>query len=244
MSIGPFVNGAAIFLGSVLGASLGGHIPRRISERLPLVFGCVAMGLGISMITKVVSMPPVVLALIIGTILGEIIGVERGFRALARFARKGVDIITPKRYAAKAREKTNESTYIETFVSATVLFCFSGVGILGSLTEGMTGDPTLLLIKAIMDVFTAPIFAITLGYAVATLALPQIAVQMALLLSASLILPLTTPAMTADFTACGGFIMVATGFTISGIKTFPLSSMLPALVLVMPLSALWLRYAP
>ncbi len=189
-------------------------------------------------------MPPVVLALIIGTIIGEVIGLERGLRAIARLARKGVDVITPKRFTAKHREKTNDGAYLETFVSATVLFCFSGVGILGALTEGMTSDPTLLFIKSVMDLFTAPIFSITLGAAVAMLALPQTAIQMILLSSASLILPLTTPAMTADFTACGGFIMIATGLTISGIKTFPLSSMLPALVIVMPLSALWLRYVP
>ncbi len=44
-----------------------------------------------------------------------------------------------------------------------MLFCFSGVGIMGALTEGMTGDATLLLVKAIMDLFTALVFAISLG---------------------------------------------------------------------------------
>lgn len=50
---------------------------------------------------------------------------------------------------------------------------------------------------------------------------------------------MTTPAMIADFTACGGMIMLATGFRISGIKSFPIGNMLPALVLVMPISYLW-----
>jgi uncharacterized membrane protein YqgA involved in biofilm formation len=55
------------------------------------------------------------------------------------------------------------------------------------------------------------------------------------------ILPLTTPFMIADFSACGGFIMVPTGFRIAGIRSFAVANMLPALVLVMPMSALWLR---
>lgn len=240
MSIGPLVNGAAILLGGVAGAFLGARIPRRISERLPLVFGCVAIGLGVSMITKASSLPPVVMSLIVGTILGEIVGIERLFRFTARLARRAMGTFTPKRRL----DKDGDVVYTETFISATVLFCFSGVGVLGSLTEGMTGDSTLLLIKAVMDLFTAPIFAITLGYAGALLALPQTAIQFLLLSSAFLILPLTTPAMIADFGACGGFIMIATGLTIAGIKTFPLASMLPALALVMPLSALWLRFAP
>ncbi len=67
---------------------------------------------------------------------------------------------------------------------------------------------------------------------------------MALFASAGWILPHTTPEMIADFGACGGFIMIATGLTISGVKTFPLAGMLPALLLVMPLTALWIRFAP
>ncbi len=34
------------------------------------------------------------------------------------------------------------------------------------MSEGMTGDPTLLIVKSILDLFTAPIFASTMGAAV------------------------------------------------------------------------------
>lgn len=37
-------------------------------------------------------------------------------------------------------------------------------------------------------------------------------------------------------------IILATGFRICGIKPFPVASMLPSLVLVMPLSWLWFIY--
>jgi hypothetical protein len=47
--------------------------------------------------------------------------------------------------------------------------------------------------------------------------------------------------MLADFSACGGVIMLATGLRICGIKIFPIVNMLPALILVMPISALWAR---
>jgi hypothetical protein len=107
------------------------------------------------------------------------------------------------------------------------------------MSEGMTGDPTLLIVKAILDLFTAPIFASTMGLSVGILVVPQFAVQGILYYASSLILPLTTPDMLADFSACGGLIMLATGFRICGIKQFPVASMIPALLLVMPLSHLW-----
>ena len=123
-----------------------------------------------------------------------------------------------------------------------VLFCISAVGIFGSLTEGMTGDPSLLLVKAILDFFTAAIFATALGYSVAALAIPQFLIQATLFFLATRIMPLTTPTMVADFSACGGLIMVATGFRMAGIRHYSVANMLPALFLVMPVSAFWGHY--
>jgi uncharacterized membrane protein YqgA involved in biofilm formation len=48
--------------------------------------------------------------------------------------------------------------------------------------------------------------------------------------------------MIADFSACGGLILLATGFRIAEIKNFAVANMLPALFLVLPISALWARF--
>lgn len=45
-----------------------------------------------------------------------------------------------------------------------------------------------------------------------------------------------------DFKACGGFIMLATGFRMIKVKMFPIANMVPAMILVMPISALWVNY--
>ena len=45
-----------------------------------------------------------------------------------------------------------------------------------------------------------------------------------------------------DFKACGGFIMLATGFRMIKVKMFPIADMVPAMILVMPISALWVNY--
>lgn len=101
--------------------------------------------------------------------------------------------------------------FTEKYVAIMVLFCASGTGIIGAMTEGMTHDPNILLVKSIMDIFTAAIFATVLGYAVAVIAIPQLIIQ----------------------------LLLAAGFRIAGIKSFPVANMLPALILVMPVSYLW-----
>ncbi len=45
--------------------------------------------------------------------------------------------------------------------------------------------------------------------------------------------------MIADFKACGGILMLATGFRMIKVKMFPIADMLPAMILIMPISLLW-----
>ena len=234
--IGPFINGTALLAGSVAGAMIGPKLNVNIRTRMPMVFGCASMGLGVAMIVKVKLLAPVMLALVLGSLLGEIIQLENIIQNCAAKARVIIEKLT------RPSEDMDQEEFLDKFVALLVLFCMSGTGIYGSMTEGMTGDPTLLIVKSILDFFTAPIFASTMGFTVGILVFPQFIVQGLLFLGASLILPLTTPDMLADFSSCGGLIMLATGFRICGIKQFPVANMIPALILVMPLSYLWATY--
>ena len=106
----------------------------------------------------------------------------------------------------------------------------------------MTGDSTILISKSILDFFTAAIFACNLGFVVSLIAIPQFVIFTALFLLAGIIVPLTTPDMIADFKACGGFLMLATGFRMVKLKNFPTADMIPAMVLIMPMSWFWVNY--
>ena len=123
-----------------------------------------------------------------------------------------------------------------------VLFCASGTGIYGSLDSGMTGDSTILISKSVLDFFTAAIFACNLGYVVSVIAIPQFIIFYILFLLAKFIYPLTTPDMILDFKACGGFLMVATGFRMINVKMFPVADMIPAMIVIMPLSWMWTNW--
>ncbi len=244
MPIGVIVNCLAVLLGGVTGALLGERIPLKLRNVLPLIFGLASIAMGLGAVVQVNTLPAVILALILGSAIGELIDLEGLIaRAVGKVKGPMEKLFAKKKPGADIDDsllkESSGSEFMERFVSIIVLFCASGTGIFGALTEGITGDYTILLTKSILDFFTAIIFASTLGYLVAAVALPQFAVLMLLFISAALIMPLTTPIMLADFTALGGIIMLATGFRISGIKSFPIANMLPAFILVMPLSYLW-----
>ena len=236
MPIGVIINTVAIFLGGIAGALLGDKLPEKYKEQLNLIFGLCSMGMGISSIVLMKYMPAVVFALIIGTIVGLVFNLgDKVYELCSKLQRVMVRIVPKK--------ETNmlETEFLAILITVIVLFCSSGMGIYGSLSEGMTGDSSLLITKSILDFFTAAIFACNLGYIVSLIAVPQFVIFTTLFLSASFIVPLTTPDMIADFKACGGFLMLAAGFRILKLKMFPVVDMIPAMILVMPFSWFWVN---
>lgn len=236
MPIGVIINTVAIFLGGIAGALLGNKLPEKYKEQLNLIFGLCSMGMGISSIVLMKYMPAVVFALIIGTIVGLIFNLGDKVYELCSKLQKVMIRIVPKK-----ETNMSETEFLATLITVIVLFCSSGMGIYGSLSEGMTGDSSLLITKSILDFFTAAIFACNLGYIISLIAVPQFVIFTTLFLSASFIVPLTTPDMIADFKACGGFLMVAAGFRILKLKMFPVVDMIPAMILVMPFSWFWVN---
>ncbi len=231
--IGPLVNFSAVALGCFVGFTFGGRLPERVKKNMPLTFGCASMAIGISMISQVKQIPAVIIALLIGSLAGELIN----FHALLEYFSKMV-------YGKLA--KSGHSYHGMTFENFSVLFsillvifCFSGMGVVGSLDEGMTGDPSLLIVKACLDFLTAIIFSANIGYSLLVFVLPMFAVQSSLYLGASSINALLTPTIVSDFKATGGILMLAAGFNLLELKTFRLLNMLPAVFIVLVVSAVW-----
>lgn len=234
--LGPIINSACIVAGAVLGSLLAQRMGSSFQKNIMLVFGCISTGLGIFMIGKTHALPPVVCALMGGTVLGELFRLEPGVTWLSRkvavfFARRG-----------KQRSSVNAEIIQEQFAVFTVVFAASGLGFFGAMQEGLTGDSTMLLIKSLLDLPTAMFIAANIGAIIGVLCVPQFMVQAAVLLSAGFVSQWASPTVLADFSGCGGFIMLATGIRMCGIVQFPILSMLPALLLIMPISALWAHY--
>ena len=128
---------------------------------------------------------------------------------------------------------------MEQYITVVVLCCASGFGIYGTFVEAMSGESSILLSKSVLDFVTALIFAINLRYAVAIVPAPMLVVLLAMFGIGRLIAPIVSPTMLLDFTACGGILTLAAGLRVSGIKSTPITNLIPALILVMPLSWLW-----
>lgn len=223
MPIGVTVNCIAVLLGGVLGAILKNYFPERLKSALPNIFGLSAITMGVYFIIRLESLSAVVLAVILGTVVGELLGLEE-------------NLLTGLRNLEKRMPVRLGEDELDILISLIILFCFSGTGIFGAMNSAMTGDHSVLYAKAIMDFFTAIIFGTTAGFLVGLIAIPQFAVGALLFWGASYLLPGVTEVMLANFKACGGIITLAVGLKISNIKKTSVLNILPSLLLVFPFS--------
>lgn len=237
MPMGVIVNALSVVIGGVVGAAVGNRLSESFKDNLNLILGACSMGMGIGTIVLMENMPAVVFSVIIGTAVGLIVHLGDRIHGGARLMQKGIS-----RFVKNNNSSMSEEDFMETLVTVIVLFCASGTGIYGSIIAGMSGDHSILMAKSILDLFTAVVFACSLGMVVSLIAVPQFILFFLLFFLAGFIYPLTTPAMINDFKACGGFIMLATGFRMIRVKMFPTADMIPSMVLVMPFSWLWVTY--
>ncbi len=149
MPLGVICNVLAVALGGLIGSVGGQRLSEEFRQKLNLIFGICSMGIGISSIVLMRNMPAVILALILGTTLGIVthLGkhIENGGKRLAKLI--------------PGQGDTDNAL----LVTAIVLLCASGTGIYGSIVSGMSGDHSILIAKSILDIFTAMIFACSLG---------------------------------------------------------------------------------
>ncbi|WP_418695070.1 DUF554 domain-containing protein [Agathobaculum sp.] len=226
MPIGVLTNCASVLAGGVIGSALGHILPASLKEHLPTMFGLCSIAIGINSIIKASAMTPVVLALLVGFTIGHLLHLEQW---TSRFFHKLV----------KAMHLGGDGIDMEFYITAVALFCCSGFGWYSTLTEGIAGDPSLLFSKAVLDGFTALIFASTLGKSICAIPLPQCVILLCVFGAGRLLAGVLTPTMFADLSACGGVLTMAAGFRVSKIKSVPLVDLMPALLLVMPFSLLW-----
>ena len=185
--------------------------------------GLFMLGYAISLFIKTENALIVLGSLLIGILLGEWWRIEEGLTHL------GVKLDAWINHANKSE---NSTRFIKGFLTATLLFCIGPMAILGSIQDGLTGDYNTLLVKSIIDGFTAMAFASSFGVGVVFSAFPVFIYQGTITLLAQQVQSISTAAMMNELSATGGVILA--GLAISNIleiKKIRTGNFLPALLI-------------
>jgi uncharacterized membrane protein YqgA involved in biofilm formation len=219
--VGTLINVATVVAGSGAGLLVGSRLPERIRQT-------VLSGLGLMTLALQTRNPLLMLAsLLLGGVIGELLGLEERLQALGRSLETRV-----------SGHSGEGSAFVKGFVTASLVFCVGPMTILGSIQDGLTGNYTLLAIKATLDGFASLAFSASLGIGVMFAALTVLIYQGALTLGAGLVKAVLTEAMITEMTAVGGTMILGIGLLLLDLKRVRVASFLPGLFIAPVLVAL------
>jgi len=230
---GTFINVIAVLLGGTLGLLLGTRLPERMRETIMHGLGLLTLVIGVQLSFETDNILIVLVSLLLGGIVGEWLRIEARLDQLGRWLERktarGDGLLAADRPHGAAHSVT--SRFSRAFLTASLVFCVGPMTILGSIQDGLSGDYTLLAIKATLDGFAALAFASTMGPGVIFSALTVLVYQGALTLGAGWASAALTAPMIAEMTATGGVLMLALGLGLLEIKQIRAGNLLPSIVI-------------
>ena len=246
VGIGTLINVVTVLVGGTLGTFLGARLPERMRETIMHGLGLMTLVIGIQLSFKTEDILIVLGSLLLGGIAGEWLRIEDRLDQLGRWLERrtagnrrrstadrspdGAERASPGSARASSGSARTSSRFSRAFLTASLVFCVGPMTILGSIQDGLTGDYTLLAVKATLDGFAGLAFASSLGPGVIFAALTVLIYQGALTLGAGWASVLLTDPMIAEMTATGGVLMLALGLGLLEIKQIRAGNLLPAVV--------------
>lgn len=218
---GTLLNIATVLAGGLVGTAFGARLPERVRETVLHGLGLVTLAVGIHLTLQTKNILIVMGSVLVGGMLGEWWRLEDRLQAAGKWLEARVQ---------RGRE-TGAGTFVQGFVTASLVFCVGPMTVLGSIQDGLSGDYRLLAIKSLLDGFAALAFASSLGLGVTFSVLTILAYQGGLTLLAARVQQLLTQPMIAEMTATGGILIMAIGLLLLEIKRVRVGNFLPAIAI-------------
>lgn len=236
VGLGTIINSAAIIVGGVFGHLFGKILNERIQDSLQKASGICVLFIGIagamegmlklssSSLSAGRSML-IVASLALGALVGEILNIEHGFERFGEWL---------KVKTGNAKDKS----FVEGFVTASLTVCIGAMAVVGSIKDGISGDYSILVTKAILDLIIITVMTCSLGKGCAFSAIPVAVFQGLITALARLIKPLMTDGALANLSLIGSILIFCVGVNLVWDKRIKVANLLPSLVIAVAIAFL------
>ena len=226
---GTIINSLSIVAGGVIGNFTGKLFRQEQQDALTKVCGISVLFIAIAgamqgmlniesgALTSGKSML-VVLSLAVGTVIGELIGIENGF----------------ERFGEWLKRKTGNSgdpEFVNAFVTASLTVCIGAMAVVGAIQDGILGDYATLAVKSVLDFIIVAVMTSSMGKGCAFSAIPVFLFEGAITLLARLVSPIMTDLAISYLSLIGSILIFCVGVNLVWGKKLRVANMLPALVL-------------
>lgn len=227
---GTVINIGAILIGSSIGITAGSRITTKSQNLITDILGLItALGAATALsplwspifdnaLPDGSALLVILASMLLGGLMGSALSLDSRLDSFGENLRR------------KFRA-SDESPFVEGFVSASLLFVIGPLAILGSVSDGAGQGIDQLLLKSSLDFFAAMAFASTLGWGVAASAIP-VALYQGFWTAIGLLLGSVLSQYQIDaMTICGGLLLVGIALRLLDIKKIAVANLLPALVM-------------
>lgn len=230
IGLGTLINIVGIVAGSTIGVLAGSRLAVKTRDLITDVLGLItilaAAGAVIPLFSKdfASSLPKgwtllsVLGSLLIGGLIGSALKLEDRLEMLGENLRR--------KFGAN-----KEGTFVEGFVSSSLLFVIGPLAILGSISDGMGTGIDQLSLKSILDFFAAIAFAASLGWGVAASAIPVGVYQGVWTLIGLFLGNVLAQYQIDAMTIVGGLLLLSIGLRLLRVKEVAVGNLLPALAI-------------
>lgn len=230
IGLGTLINIVGIVAGSTVGVLAGSRLAVKTRDLITDVLGLItilaAAGAVIplfssdfaSSLPKGWTLLSILGSLLIGGLIGSALKLEDRLEILGENLRR--------KFGAN-----KEGTFVEGFVSSSLLFVIGPLAILGSISDGMGTGIDQLSLKSILDFFAAIAFAASLGWGVAASAIPVGIYQGVWTLIGLFLGNILAQYQIDAMTIVGGLLLLSIGLRLLRVKEVAVGNLLPALAI-------------
>lgn len=215
--MGTIVNSITIIVGSLLGIILKNSIKEDYKNTIMTGVGLTVIIIGINGGIKSQNMVLVIVSIVLGSLIGEIIGIEE---KLIKLGDK------MSQYFGNS-----DSNFSQGFVTASLVYCVGAMSIIGALESGLLNSNETLYAKSVLDGVSAIILASTLGIGVIFAVIPVFIYQGSISVLSHYLKDILVDSLILEVSAIGGILIMAIGINLLGIKKMKVGNMLPAVFL-------------
>lgn len=227
--MGTIINVIAIVLGGIIGRFFGKLLSERFQDTLNKVCGVSVLFIGIAgalegMLAikdnQVVSQKAmmIVVCMILGAVIGEILNIEDKFERFGEWLKKKTG-------------NSKEKMFVEGFVTASFTVCIGAMAIVGAIEDGIFGDYSILVTKAVLDFIIILVMTGTLGKGCMYSAIPVAILQGSVTVLANFIKPIMTESALANLSMIGSILIFCVGLNLVWGRKIRVANLLPAIIL-------------
>lgn len=217
MFTGVIIDTLAIFLGSTIGLFINKGISKKVEDAIMKALALSAIFIGITGMMSGENTIFVILALVLGVIIGEFMNLDKNVHRLTHFL------------ASKLPNQAHDSTFSEGFITGTLMMCVGALSIVGPIESGLTGNHTILYTNAVMDGFTSLILASSLGIGVLFSGFLVFAYEATIVVFAGGLNTLLTDVMINDISAIGSILVLVIGLNMLNLTDIKVMNFVPAI---------------